>query len=160
MEKKLFDNDKSAEKAIQLFKKAFKIVKGKMSPTLAEAVIGKLVMDVNGNPLVAGDCTISRDLTQVRVRLNVNLAAGYVENEPENKAWKFIMTTVRHECLHAFQWLWVAKKAGHRGIDKMRRYIEEVDYKQSVLEKGAKMYEDEDNASLQDFNTDLAIFVK
>lgn len=155
----LYDKKESFTKAAQMIKKAMEIVRGKMSPALSKAIVGQLVLEINGSQITAGDATISNDLTQVRVRINANLAAGYVENESEQKAWTFIMTTVRHECLHAFQWLWVARKAGHKGIKRMTDYIATHDYKTSILEIGARMYENENNARMQDFNTDLAIFV-
>ena len=155
----LYEKKESLNKAIELTKMAMEMTRAKMSKKLSNMITGSLVNSIHGKVTIAGDVTISKDLKQIRVRFNINLFAGYVENESLATAWNFILTTVRHECLHAFQWAWVAKRAGYKGIQKMADYISNHDYATSVLEKGARMYENINNAALQDFETDLAIFV-
>ena len=156
----LCTNKQAKNTAIEMFKLAVKQIRAKMSPSLSDKIEIKLMSTMGPKGITSGDCTISTDLKKCRVRFNLDFAAAWVENEGDDAGWKYIIKTVRHECFHAFQWLWIAANGGHKAIQKVLKYIDETPYKESVMEKGAWAYEDPDHAQLQNFDKELAIFLK
>ena len=154
----LCNNEKCKEIAIEMFKKAVKEIKSKMSPKLAESITFQLMntLKPNGRGLTFGDTTISRDLKESRIRFNLDAVAAYVENEGCSSAWALVQKTVRHESFHAFQWLWVGSKGGHKAIEKLMEYNRVTPYKKNVMEIGAWDYEDPATAKMQNFNEAFA----
>ena len=139
---------------IEIVKSAVKMARTKLSESLNNMIQTKAVYQVS---TTGGNCTIAKDFSAIKVEINLFLVEGYYEDYGFDAAYAYAYKTVRHEFAHARQWAYVAKKYGWNGICKMTSYIANHDYKTSILEIGARMYEDPKNAKLQDLK-DLDIF--
>ena len=141
---------------IEIIKEETGLMRKKISKNLSDMI--QYVLWDPQNYKEAGDTTMSKDLKQIRIRLNVRLFRAYFEEVSLEETRQFIRVVIRHETFHAFQWAWVSLKYGYHGIDKMRSYINNHPYETSILEKGAKDYENEKTFVVQDFEKDLKIF--
>lgn len=163
---KFYNNQKSLEIAISLVKEAKEATLVKMSSEVIKYITTTKVVDsINGEETVSGGVNLYNKARLfgfelgLKVAINVNLIAGYYENEGMEKARLEALKVVRHEYFHCFQYVWLWKKGGENAIKKAKMYEHNTPYRENLLEKGAWAYEDPNHASIQNFAKDFAIFL-
>lgn len=55
--------------------------------------------------------------------------------------WSEIIDMGRHEGFHAKQYIYIIRKAGLDGVEKIREYMQNIDYEENVIELGAYTYQ-------------------
>ena len=55
--------------------------------------------------------------------------------------WSEIIDMGKHEGFHAKQYIYIIRKAGLDGVEQVRKYMQQVDYEENVIELGAYTYQ-------------------
>lgn len=159
---KLYEKPESLKLAIGIVKEVKRVYVQKISTEISKDV-DVIVVDQIDNKLTVGGGVKFFNKAKVfgfdlglKIEINVNLIAGYLENEGEDKAIEMARRFIRHEYFHVYQYKWLLKHGGIDAVKKAREYESTVKYGTGPLERGAMAYENPKNAKVQNLKEAFA----